>query len=91
MSSRFFPFSPDFSWLSPSCRPSPKEVETYAHIINAVEHNPPERLDSSLREAELQLWIWRNEARRRGPRRRRSARAEPMEERPSDISRALPA
>lgn len=68
------PLPPEFSWLSPSCRPSPEEVRTYANIINAVEHNPPERLASCLREAELQLWIWRNDARKRAPRRRRSAR-----------------
>ncbi|HVS54454.1 MAG TPA: hypothetical protein VHD62_19010 [Opitutaceae bacterium] len=91
MPTRFFPFSPDFSWLSPACRPSPKEVEAYAHIINAVEHNPPDRLDSSLREAELQLWIWRNEARQRAPRRRRSARPAPLEETSHDVPGALPA
>jgi hypothetical protein len=66
---------PEFSWLSPAARPSAKEVETYAHIINAVENNPPERLDSSLHEAELQLWIWRNETRELASKRRPRARA----------------
>ena len=65
---------PGFSWLSPACRPSPEEVQTYAEIISEIEHNPPERFASCLREAELQLWIWRNDARKRAPRRRRSQR-----------------
>lgn len=49
-------------------------METYAHIINAVEHNPPDHLDTCLREAELQLWIWRNEAKQSATRRRRAPR-----------------
>jgi hypothetical protein len=65
----------DFSWLLPSCRPSPEEVETYVALINEVEHTPPEFHACCLREAELQLWIWRNEARQHAPQRRRRARA----------------
>ena len=65
----------DFSWLSPTCRPSPQEVETYAHIINAVEEHSPEQFDSCLREAELQIWIWRNEeALARRPKRARRSK-----------------
>lgn len=64
----------DFSFLSPSSRPTPEEVRTYAELIKEVEHRPPEYLASCLHEAELQLWIWRNESRKRAPRRRRRAR-----------------
>jgi hypothetical protein len=70
---------PGFSWLSPACRPTPDEVLTYAHLINEVEHRSPAEIDDCLREAELQLWIWRNEARKRAPRRRR-ARATVVED-----------
>jgi len=68
------PLPMEFSWLSPATRPSTREIETYAHIINAVERHPPERLAEAVREAELQLWVWRNESHgsRDGPRRRRS-------------------
>jgi hypothetical protein len=52
----------EFSWLSPASRPSEREIETYAHIINAVERHPPERLAEAVREAELQLWVWHNDA-----------------------------
>ncbi len=52
---------PEFSWLSPSCRPSPTEVDTYARLITAAEGEPPEFVPRHRQEAELQLWIWRNE------------------------------
>lgn len=59
---------PGFSWLSPAYRPSPKEVETYARIITAADGDPPEMAETHLHEAELQLWIWRNETRQRARR-----------------------
>lgn len=65
---------PGFSWLSPACRPSAEEVLTYARLISAVERNPPAVFAECLREAELQLWTWRNDARARAPRRRRTRR-----------------
>ena len=74
MSASSLALPPEFSFLSPKCRPSPEEVRSYADLINEIEHRPPELLESCLREAELQLWIWRNESRSRAPRRRRSAR-----------------
>lgn len=61
---------PGFSWLSPAYRPSSKEVETYARIITAADGDPPEMAERHLHEAELQLWIWRNETRQRATRRR---------------------
>lgn len=64
--------SSDFAWLSPSCRPSPREVEAYAHLIRMAEHTAPQDFAACLREAELQLWIWRHDARRRAPLRRRA-------------------
>jgi hypothetical protein len=63
---------PGFSWLSPAYRPSPKEVETYAKIITAADGDPPELVETHLQEAELQLWIWRNETRQRPARRKPS-------------------
>jgi hypothetical protein len=60
-----------FSWLHPAYRPSDQEVDEYAHIIANAEGYPAESNALSLyREAELQLWIWRTENRRRGPRKR---------------------
>lgn len=61
---------PGFSWLSPAYRPSSHEVETYARIITAADGDPPEMMETHLHEAELQLWIWRNETRRRATSRR---------------------
>ena len=64
----------EFSWLSPACRPSPQEVESYASFIAAVEGEYAESPESRRHEAELQLWVWRNETRRRpSPVRRRVA------------------
>jgi hypothetical protein len=55
-----------FSWLSPLYRPSDEEVDAYAHIIANAEGYPGETNAARLhREAELQLWIWRAENRRR--------------------------
>jgi len=63
---------PGFSWLRAAYRPSEKEVDAYAHIIADAEGYPPECAESRLHdEAELQLWIWRTEARKRTPRHRR--------------------
>jgi hypothetical protein len=70
---------PAFSFLRPAYRPSPQEVDAYAHIIANAEGYPPECAESRLHdEAELQLWIWRAEARKRSTdqhaRRRRAQR-----------------
>lgn len=51
--------------LSPACRPSAEEVDAYARLILAHEGSPLDELDEKRREAELQLWAWRNEHRRR--------------------------
>jgi hypothetical protein len=57
---------PGFSWLHPAYRPSEREVDAYAHIIANAEGYPGESNTSRLlREAELQLWIWRTETKRR--------------------------
>lgn len=69
------PLPPGFSWLSPAYRPSRKEIETYARIITAADGDPPEMLERHLHEAELQLWIWRNENRQRAARRNRGGGA----------------
>lgn len=61
-----------FSWLSPAYRPSTHEVETYARIITAADGDPPEMAERHLHEAELQLWIWRNETRQPPQRVRRA-------------------
>jgi hypothetical protein len=64
-----------FSFLSPACRPTPQEVDTYASIIAAVE-GADAPAEERRREAELQLWIWRNEMRPRSSRRRAAPPAE---------------
>ena len=65
---------PDFSWLRASSRPTEKEVDTYAHLIANAEGYPHPSSGSRLfDEAELQLWIWRNEMRKRASARRSSA------------------
>lgn len=57
---------PDFSWLPAADRPSEREIDTYAHLIANAEGYPPPTSGSRLfDEAELQLWIWRNEKRQR--------------------------
>lgn len=67
---------PEFSWLRATYRPSEKEVDTYAHLIANAEGYPHPSSGSRLfDEAELQLWIWRNERRKRASERRR-----PLEE-----------
>lgn len=75
MSTLSTPAPPGFSWLSPAYRPSSREVETYARIITAADGDPPEMMETHLHEAELQLWIWRNETRRRVTARRTAWRA----------------
>lgn len=60
---------PGFQWLSPRYRPSRQEVETYARIITEADGDPPELVQTHLKEAELQLWIWRTEQRQRAQRR----------------------
>lgn len=57
-----------FQWLSPAYRPSPAEVEAYARAITLAQGDPPEMAEKHRREAELQLWIWRNETRQRAHR-----------------------
>lgn len=64
------PLPPEFSWLSPTYRPSRNEIETYAQIITAADGDPPEMVRNHWREAELQLWIWRNETRQKATRAR---------------------
>jgi hypothetical protein len=49
-------------------------VDTYARIITDADGDPPEFAARHRQEAELQLWIWRNETRQRAepaPRRHR--------------------
>ena len=75
MSTLSNPALPGFSWLSPAYRPSSREVETYARIITAADGDPPEMMETHLHEAELQLWIWRNETRRRVTSRHTALRA----------------
>ena len=55
-----------FQWLSPAYRPSPAEVEAYAQAIALAQGDPPGMAEKHRREAELQLWIWRDEARQSG-------------------------
>ena len=63
---------PEFSWLRATYRPSEKEVDTYAHLIANAEGYPHPSSGSRLfDEAELQLWIWRDEMRKRASDRRR--------------------
>jgi hypothetical protein len=55
-----------FSWLRPASRPSPEEVDAYAHIIANAEGYPSEKSAARLLdEAELQLWAARSEKPRR--------------------------
>jgi hypothetical protein len=66
MSRSVTPVPSGFSWLRPAYRPSNQEVDAYAHIIANAEGYPGESSAARLhREAELQLWIWRNETRQR--------------------------
>jgi hypothetical protein len=66
MSLNLSSLSPAFSWLRSTYRPTDREVDTYAHIIAYHEGYPTETSGSRLlEEAELQLWIWRNEMRKR--------------------------
>jgi len=65
---------PGFTWLRATYRPSDQEVDTYAHFIANAEGYPtdPER-SRLLEEAELQLWTWRTEMRKRTSRPRRAS------------------
>src|SRR5437868_4330863 len=57
---------PGFSWLRQAYRPSPQEVDAYAHLIADAEGIFSETDASRFYdEAELQLWIWRSETRQR--------------------------
>jgi len=63
---------PGFAWLRATYRPSADEVSAYAQFIATAEGDPGRAGDSRLRnEAELQLWIWRDETRARPQRGRR--------------------
>lgn len=60
---------PGLDWLRPTYRPSAEEVAAYAEFIAVAEGHPDRAADDHLREeAELQLWIWRAETRKRSPR-----------------------
>lgn len=64
---------PEFSWLRATYRPSDQEVDAYAHLIANVEGYPSSAERSRLlEEAELQLWTWRTEMRKRATRPRRA-------------------
>lgn len=65
---------PEFSWLRATYRPTDQEVDTYAHLIANAEGYPNDGISSRLlEEAELQLWTWRTEMRKRASRPRRAA------------------
>ena len=66
---------PELAWLPKDSRPSPQEVETYAHLIANAEGDRFESPEAVLQQAELQLWVWNAEQRRRAPVRRRRAAA----------------
>jgi hypothetical protein len=68
MPSSVFSLPVGFSWLSPAYHPSKEEIETYASLI--AEKEGAKRPAAFRREAELQLWVWRNETQQRPPRRR---------------------
>jgi len=65
---------PGFSWLRATYRPSDQEVDTYAHFIANAEGYPTDAVQSRLlEEAELQLWTWRTEMRKRASRPRHAS------------------
>lgn len=65
---------PGFTWLRATDRPSDQEVDTYAHYIANAEGYPTDVERSRLlEEAELQLWTWRTEMRKRASRPRRAS------------------
>ncbi len=67
---------PEFSWLRASYRPTEAEVDAYAHLIANSEGYPSPSGGSRLfDEAELQLWIWRDEMRKRASHRRAERRS----------------
>jgi len=59
-----------FAGLSPAFRPTRREVRNYAVAIATREGVPLEFAETFQYEAELQLWVWRNENRRRSHPRR---------------------
>jgi hypothetical protein len=63
-------------------------------MISERENHPPAKRISFLRQAELQLWVWRTENRLLPPKRRRSPRMRRVPDSdgdPSTIIGALPA
>lgn len=67
------PSPPGGPWLRAAYRPSPQEIEAYAQIIADAEGVPDQSETARLLdEAELQLWAWRTENRRRDARSRRA-------------------
>lgn len=72
---------PGFSWLLPAFRPTREEVRAYAQAISARENRPLTKRGSFLRQAELQLWVWRMENRLLPPKPRRSPRVRKLPER----------
>jgi hypothetical protein len=73
MSSAFL--SREHPRLPVSYRPPALEVEIYAHLIAEAEGVDAEPAESRLQEAELQLWVWRTENRKRSPRGRVARRS----------------
>lgn len=85
---------PGFSWLLPAFRPTREEIRAYAKIISASETRPRERRSSFLRQAELQLWVWRTENRLMPPKPRRAVRVRRVPDLPAEAGAsfsALPA
>jgi hypothetical protein len=58
--------------LAKTCRPSAKEVESYAQAIEEAGGERPASAELLMQEAELQLWVWRTENRQRTARKRRA-------------------
>jgi hypothetical protein len=85
---------PGFGWLLPKFRPTREEVRAYAKFIRAADPQPVRRPTALLRQAELQLWVWRTENRLLPPTRRRAVRTRRVADTdgdPSTIIGALPA
>jgi hypothetical protein len=62
-----------FSWLLPDFRPTRREVKAYAEAIKAADAGRGRTRGAILKQAELQLWVWRTETRQPPPRRRPGA------------------
>ena len=66
---------PGFSWLRSAPRPTAQEVSAFAHLIANAEGYPSEPANSHLlEEAELQLWTWRADRRKRAEKRRAASK-----------------